>query len=242
MDTLIPQPPLNAAVGLVIGGALALAGLALLDRVTGVSGLLRRVIEALRGAARFAVAFGALGLFLRWLPESVAPSVPLFGVAVAVALGWSARDVLRDLVAGAALASDGSLDRGARVSGEAFEGVVVRRRVRSLELEGPRGRRIFVPYRRLLARPFQVEGMGAQALHRFPVYVTGDIAVARRRIREAIAASPAVPAGAATDLVRDPSEPRRWDVRVPLVSGRYARRVETEVRERLSDATSLLGE
>lgn len=235
MDPLIPQPPLGPSVAVALGGAAWLVFAAALERWGRIRGLVGQLLRVLRGVARFAVVLGVAGVALRWLPASVAPSVPLFGAAVAVAIGWSARDLLRDLVAGAALAFDGSLVRGARVSGEGFEGVVLHRRVRSLELEGRGGRRIFVPYARLLAAPFQVERPGEQALHRFPVYVAGDVSGARQRIREAIAASPAVPAGATAELLRDPAEPRRWHVRVPLVARHFARRVESEVRERLAD-------
>jgi len=248
-----------------IGGALALlAGGVLLSTVARAGPGKARLGRARRGPSagdagdnvvgavgatadlvgRLVAAAGALALLRLVLPEAVVGTVPFLAAAVAFAVGWSARDLLRDLLAAVVLgASDEGLDPGASVSGPGWEGTLRRRTLRGVELTGVDGERLVVPWRRLLAEPFRVEAAQQRPVHTFEVTLEdrkGNGAAGadglRRRVREAIAASPAVPAGAIPQMLRDPHAPDRFELRGPVVSRRFARRGGAEVRDRLADA------
>lgn len=262
-----PGAPPAAALGLGAALALLLVGLLLSatarsqgrsrrPEAVGGDGLLPAVGNGLDLTGRLVAAAGALALLRLAVPTSVAGAVPFLAAAAAFALGWSARDLLRDVFAALVLsASDEALVPGASLSGRGFSGTLAGRRLRGVELVGVDGDRMLVPWRRLLAEPYRVEPHATQPVHTFRVLLPlpappppggdgdpgGDGGPPpaldrglRRRLVEAVAASPAVPAGAVPQVLRDPTDPRRVELRVPIVHARFARQVEAEVRDRLA--------
>ncbi len=203
-------------------------------------GLLPGLLDGMRRLLRLLAVVVALVAAGRALPPSVRPAIPWALLAAAAAVGWSARDVLPDVLAGVLLVLERRIRPGRWVGGEGFAGTVERVGLRASTLRDSLGRRVTVPNRHLLAAPL-VEGRAVGAEHevqlRLPEHcVAADV---RAALRDAVLLSPWVPPGAEPVVLRDPVDRSLWTVRAPLLEVRWAARFEGELLER---AEELLGE
>ena len=137
---------------LLIGfGLLISVGAARLRRRLAERGFLPRVAAFLHMAGRF-VSLVLIGiLFVRAAPSWLRPALPWVLLAASVAVGWSARDLLPDLLAGGVLLSERRVTVGVWISGDDFAGTVEQLGLRGTWLRDELGRRVSVPNRRLLA-------------------------------------------------------------------------------------------
>jgi small-conductance mechanosensitive channel len=208
---------------------------------------LRRVRESLpdRGLIPTSLAFLHLTLrlvavaillllALRILPPRLSVVALFTLVAVAVALGWSVRDFLPDLVAGFVVVFERRVRRGTWISAPGFSGQVERLGFRSTLLRDAQGRRVDVPNRHLLSAPV-TSGGHHEREHEVEVHLDATLpaSVIRAALRDAVLASPWVFPGADAVVLRDPDEPRRWRVRGRLLEGAFGARFEGELLERV---------
>ncbi len=199
-------------------------------------GLLPGLLEGLRLLLRVVAVVFVLVAVGRSLPPSVRPALPWALLAAAAAVGWSARDVLPDLVAGVLLVTERRIRPGRWVGGDGFAGTVERVGLRASTLRDSLGRRVTVPNRHLLSVPL-IEGRAVGGEHevqlRLPEHcVAADV---RAALRDAVLLSPWVPPGADPVVLRDPVDRALWTVRAPLLEVRWAARFEGELLERAEE-------
>lgn len=241
------EAPTGAAggggLGLVVlaaGGAvlLAAAGSAARSAARDLppTGLLPSVLRGIEVGARAAALACVVAAALLLLPGGLRWVVPWGGVALALAVGWSARDVLPDWVAWTFLATEGHLRPGTWVRGDGFEGIVRALRPRVLWVVDDRGRLAAVP-NRIVAR---------SVLHSDPaghpeVEVHLDLAgvearTARAAITEAVWLSPWLAPETPLRITVDPVVTGRWTVRLRLVDLSCRDRFVGTFRERVSES------
>jgi small-conductance mechanosensitive channel len=178
----------------------------------------------------------AAGVVGRLLPPALEPAVPWALVAVAVAIGWSSRDVLPDLVAAAVITFERRLRPGTWMSLGELEGLVERRGLRAVWVRDAHGNRVAIPNRRMLSSE-----VAMQEVHG-PVYEV-KIRVesgrppreVRRALVEAAITSPWVRSNDKPTARQDGEDPRVWHVRAQLLEMRFASRFEGDLLERAED-------
>jgi Mechanosensitive ion channel len=198
---------------------------------------LRGIEVGSRAAALIAVAWAGIVL----LPDGLRALVPWVGGAMALAVGWSARDVLQDWIAWGFLASEGHLRPGAWVRGETFEGVVRALRPRVLWIVDERGTLAAVPNRLVARSVLQFDADGHPE-----VSVELDLpgvapATARRVLEEAAWLSPWLAPGTAVRITSGGPGPERWAVRLRIVELACRDRFLGTFRERVGESLDRLG-
>ncbi|MCA9617164.1 MAG: mechanosensitive ion channel [Myxococcales bacterium] len=216
------------ALAIVLAFALRRVRESLPDR-----GLIPSLLAFVHLALRLLVVAIALMLLLRALPPRLSVVALFTLAAVALALGWSVRDFLPDLVAGFVVVFERRVRRGTWVSAAGFAGQVERLGFRSTLLRDAQGRRVDVPNRHLLTSPV-TSGGHHEREHEVEVHLetTLPAAVVRAALRDAVLASPWVFPGAGASVLRDPDEPMRWRVRGRLLEASFGARFEGELLER----------
>lgn len=192
--------------------------------------VLSRMANALNKLSR--VLAGALVLFLlvAWLPADALPFVLL---AAALAIGWSTRDVLPDLIAGVVIAFERRVKPGVWLSGDGFAGVVERVGLRATWLRDDTNRRVAVPNRALVSTPLTSEE-GRWPTREVTIRMATDLPAEtiRRAIVDAVLMSPFTPVPEAPSVRRDGSDPVVWHVRARVLDLSFAPRFEGELLER----------
>ncbi len=200
------------------------------------TGLLPTLLALLHLALRLiAVAF-ALALLIRVLPPRATLVMLLAFGGVAIAIGWSARDVLPDLVAGFLLVFERRIRGGMWLVGDGFSGQVRRVGVRSTLLIDVMGRQLEVPNRHLVRAPLTSDASGEQeheVLVRFEREAPAE--QIRAALRDAVLASPWVLPGSEALVLRDPDEPWLWRVRGHLLDPTLVARFEGDLLERAEE-------
>ncbi|MFW6023790.1 MAG: mechanosensitive ion channel domain-containing protein [Myxococcota bacterium] len=199
-------------------------------------GLFPRLLQVLHTVLRLLVLGLVIALGVGLLPSWMGPALPWVLLAAAVAVGWSARDLLPDVVARVVLLFERRIRRGEWISGEHFSGAVVGMGLRATTVVDARGHRILVPNRRLLSAPIvSTSAVGAE--HEVTLRMEHVPAAARVRqaLHDAVLQSPWVPPGAAPIVLRDTDEPNVWHVRTRLLEARHAPRFEGELLERAEE-------
>lgn len=217
-----------------------IALLVLLLVAAALSSMLRRqfdelsILSRLAGAANkvLRILVGALLLFLvvAWLP---ADALPFALLAAALAIGWSTRDVLPDLIAGVVIAFERRVKPGLWLAGEGFAGVVERVGLRATWLRDDTNRRIAVPNRALVSTPLTSEE-GRWPTRDVTIRVVTDLPAetVRRAIVDAVLMSPFTPVADPPSVRRDGSDPIAWHVRARVLDLSFAPRFEGELLER----------
>lgn len=248
LQDLLPAPaPRGIGMALLLAATAALGSLVASGARSGAtgllpSGLLPRLLRWLEVGARAVVVVAGLGVALALVPRSLAPAVPWIGVAVALALGWSARDALPDLVAWMFLAAEGRIRPGVWIRGEGFEGIVDALHPRVTWIIDARGRFAAVPNRTVVALPLRTDRNPHPeveiAIH-LPGVAPGR---AREALREAVLLSPWIAPRGAPEIGWDPGVPDRWMVRIRLLDLRFRDRfvgtLPERVREVLDDVSA----
>jgi small-conductance mechanosensitive channel len=200
------------------------------------AGALPRTLAITHGALRLAILVVFLALLTRLLPAWMSPALPWMVLAAAAALGWSARDVLPDAVAGVVLAFERRIRRGVWLSGEGFAGTVEGLGIRATTLRDARGHRVSIPNRRLLSAPVVSDtSVGSEHEVTLRIPMEQPAARIRRALHDAVLLSPWVPPDARPVVLRDPDEPALWHVRSSLLEIRFAARFEGELLERAEE-------
>lgn len=200
------------------------------------SGLIPTILALVHLALRLLAVSFALALLIRVLPPRASLVMLLTFGGIAVAIGWSARDVLPDLVAGFLMVFERRVRRGMWVVGEGFSGQVQRVGVRSTLLLDVMGRQVEVPNRHLVRGPLTSDASGEQE-HEVLVRFETDAAAEQIRaaLRDAVFASPWVLPGSEAVVLRDPDEPWLWRVRGQLLDPTFVARFEGDLLERAEE-------
>ncbi|MBK9364752.1 MAG: mechanosensitive ion channel [Deltaproteobacteria bacterium] len=240
-----PTPSLPRALVFLLFAGLALA---LSDRahrwvsVLPKRGLLpslgRGVVLAGRLCAPLFVLVGALHL----LPAAWAVAAPYALVGAALALGWTARDLLRDVLGGVLLSLEGRVQPQARVRFRGLTGVVESLDLRALTLLDDEGQLITIPNRLLVEDVLAVDpdpyapvevtvhvpaGVGAQRVHQV--------------LEEMALLSPYLAPSRPPHVYRDPDHKDIWIVSARLVHPRYAKEFRGALVELADEAFGVGG-
>lgn len=192
--------------------------------------LLPRLAAGSNKVLRVLIAVILFLLVIAWLPSDALPFALL---AAALALGWSLRDVLPDLIAGSVLAFERRVRPGMWLSGNGFAGVVERVGLRATWLRDPTDRRVAVPNRALVSMPITSDaGRWPTREVVLRIESTAPADKIRRAIIDAVLASPWTPVGEAPSVQRDGAEPEVWHVRSRVLDLSFAGSFEGELLER----------
>ncbi len=178
----------------------------------------------------------AAGIFGRLLPPSLEPAIPWTIVAVAVAIGWSSRDVLPDLVAAVVITFERRLGPGTWIAIGELSGLVERRGLRAVWVRDAHGNRVAIPNRRLLDAEVamqEVEGPVHEVIVR--VASRRPTREIRRALVEAAITSPWVRSDEKPSARQNGEDPQLWHVRAQLLEMRFASRFEGDLLERAED-------
>ncbi len=247
LERLVPEVRARGLRTAVLLGLLALlagsaaAGLRQLGYALKPNGLLPVMLRTVEVVLRLLVAFWGVGAIGALVPASIAPALPIVVIAGAIAVGWSARDLARDLVAGVFIAVEGQLRAGYWVSGERYAGSVEAIGLRVTWLRDVHGRRIVVPNRVLLAQPLVTdEKPWPRIQFRVALPASAPNHALRAALEEAILLSPWVAPEPEMEIHPDALEPAIWHVAVRVLDSRYAHRFQGLLRERVEEVLEVL--
>ncbi len=185
-------------------------------------GILGEVLTAAEIGGRLAAVAALAQASLVVLPPLPSSLAPYATIGLALAVGWSVRDLLPDAVAWLVLLGRQRVRPGCSVRGPDFAGRVERVGLFATTLSARRGERITVPNRRFVDQSLTVAD-DAFAPVEVEVPLPGvPTAVARHALREAVFLSPWLAPDPAPEIGADPARPDVWRVRVALVEPRFA--------------------
>lgn len=230
--------------GFLPGLALLVATVAALLAANGLRRVHRRlptrgVLPELAGygsaVARLLAAVFGLGWIAAWVPANVAPALPWIIVGGAVAVGWSARDLLQDVLAWLVIALEGRVRPGQWIHGATFRGEVQAIGPRAMLLRDERGGDLVVPNRAVLLAQYgrdPVEWPGVEVAVLLPRDLPPE--TARRALRQAALLAPWIAPGE-VQVSADPEVGGRWVVRARLLEGTWIAAFEGSLRERVDE-------
>jgi hypothetical protein len=198
-------------------------------------GIFPRALGVTHAVLRACSLLLAVAIAVRLVPPSLDPWMRFALVGLAVAAGWSARDVLADLIAGVAVGFERKIRPGVFISGDGWAGRVESRGLRAVFLRDARGHTIAVPNRRILVAPTVADtGEGEQEV---TVHVdsTRPAAEVRRALEDAVLMSPWVRPGTKPVVLRDGDGRGAWRIRSRLLEPGHAGRFEADLRERTEE-------
>lgn len=195
-------------------------------------GILPTFFAFIHLAARLLVIALVIAFVVRFLPPRMSLVLLLVFAGVAVAVGWSARDLLPDLIAGIVMAFERRVRRGMWLSSKEFSGQVEHVGFRTSSLRDAQGNELSVPNRFILGAPIATDSTREREQD-VTLRLSGPSASAlREAIIDAVLSSPWVAPNHRPDVYRDPDEPELWRVRARLLEARFGVRFEGELLER----------
>jgi len=198
-------------------------------------GVLSTLLRGADTTGRVLLVFAGLALLTQLLPEPLLPALPWAVVGGALAVGWSLRDALPDLVAWTLLATERAIHRGQWVRGQGFAGQVEQVGLRATRLSDARGQRLIVPNRLLIQGTVRTDNDCWYVAEIDLTLPDTPPEEARRAIARACMLSPWVAPGADVQVRWDPTEPSRWSLRVQLLEGGFADAFRGAIRERVEE-------
>lgn len=199
------------------------------------SGLLPTLLGVGQQGLRVIALFFALGVVAAIVPDNLAPALPWVVAAGAIAIGWSARDLMPDLIAGVVLAAERRILPGRWVSTPDAAGVVEQIGFRVTWLIDVNGRRVAVPNRVFLSGAV-ITDRGTWPSVEVVIRVPPGLTPSRvhRALEDALLVSPWA-APVPPEMVREEQEPGMWRVRARVLEGRFADRFEGALREHVEE-------
>lgn len=236
-DALLPELPMRGlrnglALLLLALASVLMANLARRARAPLLpDGVLPTTLRLVETVSRLLVVFFVLGVLAAWLPASIAPGLPWVVVAIAVAVGWSARDVLPDLVGWLFISLEGNVRPGQWLSVDGRRGRVERVGMRATRLRDHLGNVLLMPNRALVRGPITADVGWPTIEVRLRLDPAHGPARIRSALREAAELSPWV-APCEPEVYR---EGEAWVVRLDLLDGTFADRLEGTLAERVEE-------
>lgn len=228
---LLPRPPkpnLLRALLLLLA-TLACVGLAnLAERPLGrlaahgfLPGSLKIAVVVCRSGALL-VAF--LGL-LHMVPAAWSPAVAYVLVGTALAVGWSVREVVQDVLVGLIFTLERSFRAGQRLSFGGVTGTLTRMTFRVTWLRTDEGADIAIPNRTLTSATLELDPEPYAPVSVLLLVPPCRPSVeARNTIRELVLLNPYLAPGEDPQVFRQADDPQRWRVKARLLDARYADR------------------
>ncbi len=223
-----PQPNLLRALLLLLA-VLAAVGLANLAERPLKDLASRGLLPALLKAAILLCRSGALLLaflgLLHLVPGAWSPAVAYVLVGTALAVGWSVRDVVQDVLVGLIFTLERSFVAGQRLRIEDVNGTLTRMTFRVTWLRTDEGADIAIPNRRLTSATLELDPDPYAPVSVLLLLPPCRSAVeARGIIRELVLLNPYLAPGEDPQVYRQADDPRRWRVKARLLDARYADR------------------
>ncbi|MCB9762394.1 MAG: mechanosensitive ion channel family protein [Alphaproteobacteria bacterium] len=222
-----PQPSGGAVIAWLLAGLLGLGLSRLAERprqTLNRRGVLPDALRLLISASRLFAIGAFLVATLYAMPRGWAPAVPFVLVGAALALGWTARDLLRDLLAGVIITTEGRFLPDQRIRYQGHAGVIQEIGFRSLVVVDDDGVRLTIPNRRLLEEAVATDNDPFAPVEVYVHVAKGAGAGHVRQILEELALlSPYVAPSRPPHVYRDPDKADVWIVEARLIHARYAR-------------------
>ena len=183
----------------------------------------------------FAVIFG-FATAARVIPVHLAPALLWTLVAAAVALGWSSRDVLADLLAYVVIFFERKIRRGSWVEAKGFEGTVESVGPRATWVLDHHGNRVGIPNHQLVGSAVLTDPLGDRA-QELTITVRENVSsnIVRQALRDAVLSSPWTHPASTMTLLRDTSDPRVWNVRARMLEASHFAHFEGDLLERAEE-------
>jgi small-conductance mechanosensitive channel len=198
------------------------------------SGLFPFVLRLGVFGGRLVAAMAFVATFFLLLPESLLPAVPWVLVAAGVALGWSARDLLRDLLAASVLLLERRIRPGVRLKTEDQAGVVTRMGFRAVFIASDSGGELGLPNRIFLSRSYALDDDPHLPME---IKLRIQSAQSTDQIRDALVEmalfSPFIAPGHRPEAVRDPENAAIWLLKCRLLSSDFVKAFEGALEEQI---------
>ena len=198
------------------------------------TGLLPSAITTTIRAVRTLAALAFIGAVIALVPAAYAPALPWMILACAVAVGWSVRDVLPDLVGGVVLRVEGRLARGQRLPAH---GVIESVGLLSTTLRDGQTTQT-MPNRLLLTEPLVRDEAHWPAVEVWLLLPEAPAASIRLAIADAALTTPWGAPGEMPIIEQDPAQPARWRVSQRIIDARFTSHFRGSLRERVLDRLS----
>lgn len=241
LGALLPDLP-NGGVAQTVGLSLLALGAWLLGALSRKlasslmsTGILPTTLRGFGVVSRATLLLSLVGVALGLVPEKLAPAIPWMGVALALALGWSARDALPDLVAWTFLAAEGRIRAGTWVQGSDFEGVVAALQPRTTVIVDRTGKTTAIPNRMLASSAVRTDSRPHPEIELSIQLPDLPPARARAVLLEAALLSPWISPSGRISVSADPRSPGTWRLRLRLLELRYRDHFEGSFPERASE-------
>ncbi len=224
-EDLLPPPPRRGAaraIGFCLLALLALllaGGAERLQARVRTTGLLPRLLSTATGIGRASVVPLLFLALLSVLPPAWGVAVPFALVAVAVAMGWSSRELLADIFAGFVLTVERRIRMGDRVDlGEDGQGTVQALGLRAACLSLDDGTLLTIPNHRLAARQVRIDpdATPTVVVH-LPVRGGRSTVESLTLLHELVLIQPWLAPGRAPRIGRDPKHPDTWRIEARII-------------------------
>jgi len=174
-----------------------------------------------------------VGLAVTVLPVEIQPLLPWMLLAVALAFGWSTRQMLTDVMCGFVLRVNNTMQTGLWVEGREFQGVISHRGLLATTIQTPDGESMRLPNRVLLNTPTTVDLSGRPFIEVGFELPIADEKRLRNLITQTVLGTPWVATQPDLELIQDGEQPHRWCVRVRVLSPAYFGRIRGMLRQRV---------
>ena len=228
---LLPRPPkpnLLRAMLLLLAvlGCVGLANLAERPlRHLATRGLLPSALKLLVVACRSGALLVAFLGMLHLVPSAWSPAVAYVLVGTALAVGWSVREVVQDVLVGLIFILERSFRTGQRLRFEGVSGTLTRMTFRVTWLRTDEGADIAIPNRRLTSATLELDPEPYAPVSVLLLVPPCRSSVeARNTIRELVLLNPYLAPGEDPQVYRQADDPQRWQVKARLLDARYADR------------------
>ena len=201
------------------------------------SGLFPSLLRIVVFSGRLVAAMALLAAFFVLLPGSLRPAVPWVLIAAGVALGWSARDMLRDLLAAIVLVVERRIRPGIRIRTREHSGVVLRMGFRAVYIATDDGAELGIPNRIFLSRSYEIDKNAHLPIE---IRLRIESKESNDQIREALIEmalfSPFIAPGHRPEAVRDPEDEKLWLLKCRLISQSFIKAFEGALEEQIEAA------
>jgi hypothetical protein len=228
---LLPRPPkpdLLRAVLLLLAvmGCVGLANLAERPlRHLAARGMLPSALKLVVVACRSGALLVAFLGLLHLVPRAWSPAVAYVLVGTALAVGWSVREVVQDVLVGLIFILERSFRTGQRLRFEGVTGTLTRMTFRVTWLRTDEGADIAIPNRRLTGATLELDPEPYAPVSVLLLVPPCRSAVeARNTIRELVLLNPYLAPGEDPQVYRQADDPQRWRVKARLLDASYADR------------------
>ncbi|MFH1465299.1 MAG: mechanosensitive ion channel domain-containing protein [Pseudomonadota bacterium] len=189
------------------------------------TGLLPTVLKASVVLSRTGALAAAFVGLLHLVPAAWTPAVSYVLVGTALAIGWSVREVVQDVLVGLIFTLEHSFDLGQRLRFEGINGTLIRMTFRVTWLKTDEGAEIAIPNRRLTGAVLELDPQPYTPVEVTLLVPPCRTAVESRRVlRELALLNPYLAPEVEPLVHRLADDPRRWKVTARLVDARFADR------------------